>query len=333
MNILVAHPREAKTYEKVLSALGHQVELVDDPESLVAAVTSGTKYDVAAVPIGKRFESTFAALAESSPHIYFIGLVPRLTQQSYQDAYKVGVDDVIGFGACAAEIAGRVDAPERIRRWMGNDGPAVPEFSISDLKVWQTADVCIASEIGQMLGLEFEVSEGDEVPVTQSAEIMLNLVEEGQEAAIGVGVGTDSMETLSQMLFGEVVHTDIFADAVREFANCAGGVVKRAAIDEGHTFALGLPKDCQQFAAPAGAKHIRLTSGAVSLSVWLQYQSVGRERVTASHLEEGMVLTKDVKGAGGVLLFPSGRVLTARTIERLVSIVGAGVLFEVTRAA
>lgn len=332
MNILVAHPREAKTYEKVLSALGHQVELVDDPESLLAAVASGNKYDVAAVPIGKRFESTFSALADSSPHIYFIGLVPRLTQQSYQEAYKAGVDDVIGFGACAAEIAGRVDAPERIRRWKGSEG-GEQAFAISDLKVWQTADVCIAAEIGQMLGLEFTVCEGDDAAVSQSAEIILNLVEEGQEAAIGVGVGTDSMEAISQMLFGEVVHTDIFADAVREFANCAGGVVKRAAIDEGHTFSLGLPKDCQQFAVPAGAKHVRLTSGEISLSVWLQYQTVGKERVTAAHLEEGMVLAKDVNGAGGVLLFPAGRVLTHRTIERLVSIVGSGALFEVTRAA
>ncbi len=315
-----------------MSALGHHVVLVDDPDELSASVDAGG-FDVAVVPIARRFDTALKKLAATSPHVYLIGLVPRLSQQAFQDAFKAGVDDVMGFGACPAEIAGRVDAPERIRRWVGKDEASQPSFSIADLNVWKTADVCIASEIGQMLGLEFEVTEATDEAVTQCAEIGLNLVTEGQEASIGVGVGSDSMTAISNLLFGEVVHADVFADAVREFANCAGGVIKRAAIDEGHTFSLGLPKDAQRFAAPAGSRRLCLTNGTISISIWLQSQMVSKERVQASALEQGMVLAKDVNGAGGVLLFPAGRVLTDRTIERLISIVGAGALFEVQRAA
>ena len=333
MRILVANPKESKAYEQVLAALGHTVEVLDSPEAIVGAAGAMEVIDVAVVPLGTKYAPAIEALGRIKPHVYLIGIAPRLVGSYFKSAFDSGFDDVLSYGACSEEIAGRVEALTRIRRWARPADASEPGDSLSGMAFWETADLSLAAEFGGMMGTSFSVVPAAPRLIVKSAEISLTLPESGVEARIGVGIDEASLQRVSMALFGELVHADVLADAVREFANSAGGSLKRTALNDGKAFSLGLPQDAQNFSVPEGAKQLTLSDGDVTIEVWISMQSSVRERLNAAMLREGMVLAKDVKGVGGVLLFPAGRVLTDRTIERLATVVGPTALFEVSRAA
>ncbi|MFT6234455.1 MAG: hypothetical protein ACJAZO_004978 [Myxococcota bacterium] len=88
------------------------------------------------------------------------------------------------------------------------------------------------------------------------------------------------------------------------------------------------------FVKPASDARVwRLVSGDLELCVWLITRQDARERLSASLLREGMVISKAVNNGAGVMLIPEGTVLTERTVARLLQLLGPSTLVEVARAA
>jgi hypothetical protein len=124
-------------------------------------------------------------------------------------------------------------------------------------------------------------------------------------------------------------------------ANVAGGAFMRAALEEKVTLTSGLPKA----AAPAivdsmfGGAHDLLTcwlGDPVSKAIFrvrLAVRARGNVLVDVTSLREGMVLAKDILGAGGVLLLRAGTRVTSSTSERVRSLLDGRCSVEVADCA
>jgi hypothetical protein len=279
--------------------------------------------------------SPFRELSER--HIYVIASLERMSGRQVREVWKMDVDDIMSSKASPEEIAGRVDAVERIRNWvdsMGDDFVVRETDVLSDLDTIVQFPVLMGSEFGQMLGGELASETLTEMPhMEYAAEIMLALVSSDVEVTIGVGLVKHAVDAFSSTVFGDNVGHDVMADALREFANMAGGAVKRGADSEGQTFALGLPVDAMCIKPSTDARAWRLAAGDLQLWVWLSSRHDTPQRLSASMLREGMVISKPVKNGAGVMLVPEGTVLTERTVARLLQLLGPSTLVEVSRAA
>lgn len=273
----------------------------------------------------------------SDRHVYVIASLEHPSGREVREAWQMGVDDIMSAKASPEEVAGRVDAVERIRSWvhtMGDDFVRVPPNTLSRLTTLTEFPIMICSEFGQMIGADLVSEPLEMVPnLEYAAEIPLTLISDGLNLTIGVGLLKDAVPTFCGVLFGDIVGHDVMADAMREFANMAGGTIKRGADAEGHTFSLGLPADAMFVKPASDARVWRLVSGDLELCVWLITRQDARERLSASLLREGMVISKAVNNGAGVMLIPEGTVLTERTVARLLQLLGPSTLVEVARAA
>jgi hypothetical protein len=338
MKVLIASrsSRDFDRYAKALRSVGHDLVYVDSADTLAQAVSRGAP-DVAIVCSGE--ESWIAPLRlPATGHVYIIVALAELGGTSVRKAYEIGADDVMKRVASGAEVVGRVEAVTRIRHWvprMPADFLAGDDFDVLGLHTIQMLDSLLADELAQMVGVPLESAVGEALPagVEYAAAVPLNLPSESVELSLVVGVEADSASAFSELLFGEVVPSEVITDAVREFANTAGGAFKRAAMAEGHTFSLGLPVDHHAIAPPTGVKGWVLHTNNMRLTVWVNANCTAPTHVATSDLKEGMVLTQPVRNAAGMVLVAAGSVLTERTVNRLVEMVGPSTLVEVQRAA
>jgi len=337
MNILIATPNhsEQRRLSRVLAALGHNASIAATPEEAIERVQS-QRPDVALV--GALTDPWLqATTASGGPHIYRVAMVGRLDGDTASKVWNAGFDDVTTKGACPAEIAGRVEAIERIRGWlhsMGDDFAAGGEEDILASPLIVELGEALSDEFGAMIGGSLTASRAPRLgDLAYVAEIPLNLVANAQELTLGIGVSAATSDTLGTLLFGEPVDRDVMADALREFANTAGGLVKRNGGDYGMEFSLGLPSDAVFPSPPSDAPIWRVAGEGIELSVWVVTADDCPKRVTASMLSEGMVLTQPILNEAGVMLVQAGAVLTQRTVGRLVELLGPSALVEVARAA
>ncbi len=338
MHILVAGQdrKECEAYRAVLCSLGHTVAVAHAAGAIGHAVSQGQALDVAVVcdPVPD-WVSPFRD--QSDRHIYVIASLERMSGREVRAAWQMDVDDIMSSKASPDEIAGRVDALERIRHWVHSmgDGFALSGTNVlSDLNTLVQLPGLLGSEFGQMLGADFENEVVSEIPSMEyAAEICLALVSDDVELTIGVGLVKGAVPSFSAVVFGESVGHDVMADALREFANTAGGSVKRGVDSEGRTLSLGLPVDAMYLQPSGDARAWRLYVDELQLWVWVSARDETPQRLSASMLREGMVISKPVKNGAGVLLVPEGTVLTERTVSRLLQLLGPSTLVEVSRAA
>ena len=336
MKVLIASrtSRDHDRFAKALRSVGHDITYIDSPDKLPGALAAGVP-DVAIVC--SHDESWIAPLRLSpTGHIYLIVALTELSGAAVRQAFELGADDVMKRVSSGAEVVGRVEAVTRIRHWV----PRMPanflagdDFDVLGLHTIQMLDSMLADELAQMVGVPLESSGDLPAGVEFAAAVPLNLPSESVELSLVVGVESDSASAFSELLFGEVVPSDVITDAVREFANTAGGAFKRAAMAEGHTFSLGLPVDHHAISPPAGVKGWVLHSDGVRLTIWVNASCSAPTHSATSDLREGMVLTQPVRNAAGMVLVAAGSVLTERTVNRLVQMVGPATLVEVQKAA
>ncbi len=328
---------ESARLSQTLSGLGHSVITAGSADDLVTLLRTEARPD-AGLLLQPDPSWITALRGAKGPHIYCVGAIEGRSGPAVQALWDQGFDDVMATDASSEELAGRVGALDRIRAWVGTmgDGFATSVEAEEDAPqgVLATIDELLASEFAQMLGTDLHSEPVPSVPsLAYAAEIPLTLSSDGSEVSLGVGVDADGAISIATMLFGEAVADEIMADALREFANTAGGALKRTALDEGHAYSLGLPTNAMFIAPDPSAKGWSLTANGVRMLIWVTKHHQQLRRLTTAMLREGMVISQPVRNGAGVMLVPAGTVLTEQTVSNLLEWVGPSALVEVARAA
>jgi len=336
MHVLIAmqSPRDARRASRVLGGLGHTIDVAATPDEAAEAVLR-RRPDVALLT--SVHETWLQPLdAHEGRHIYRIALLADVDATSAARAWSAGFDDVARRVASPEELAGRVAALDRIRRWVGTMGDAFGADTFDVLaspSILGLGDV-LAAEFGAMVGGALTASRALKLPeVAYAADVPLTLAADGKEVSIGVGIVQGASDAFGELLFGEAVGKEVLFDAMREFANTAGGALKRTALEKGRTYSLGLPVDCVFPSAPSGTPIWQIIGDGIELVVWAAAADDNPKRITAGMLTEGMVLTQPVMNGAGMLLVQAGAVLTQSTVQRLLELIGPNTLVEVARAA
>lgn len=287
--------------------------------------------------------------ADSSGQAYAIAVFETgATTKEIENVIDAGVQDFVRRPVVDAELIERVRAPARVIRWAQSlTSPAVFDVrgavDVGQLQAWKSLGALVADDLSQIAGCGFAVSQmaptfcGSD---RRAATIRLSLAGEQLEVRISICADARTLSWLRETVLGDPSADEAATDdALREFANTAGGAVKRAALNEGVTLTIGLPVDdnsAHKEVTPAGDRgwwSLTLNGGDVCIGVVAEILPRANQRVMADKLCEGMVLAHDVRNQGGVLLVPAGARLTCVTAARLAQTLGPRFFLEVAPPA
>jgi DNA-binding response OmpR family regulator len=324
----ISDAKERKRIAAVLVAAHHEV--VEAATAVAAAGMLQGAFDIALVDVG------LVGRARAAPNrVYVIAVVSATAASSdYWTAYNTGADDVMRITATKDELGGRVAALARIRTW------AAPRRSvtqrIASLSIWSNVVDVVAGSLGELIGEPFVLDAGSGRLVESASSIPLTLTTEEIQLRIGLGIDLETMAALQATLLGGDTSPDAVADAMREIANTAAGGIKRAGLDNGVEFTIGLPSNTNILACEATTAHrswtLRSASG-VSFTCVAIALSNAPKLIATRDLREGMVLARDVRNAMGVLIAPAGTNITRTTVEQLGRLLGATANLEVNEMA
>jgi hypothetical protein len=148
--------------------------------------------------------------------------------------------------------------------------------------------------------------------------IPLTLVSDHLLVQLGIGVDERTRDQLVNMLLGGDNSVEAVRDALREMANTAGGAIRRAALADGVSLAIGLPSNENLFGADGKRRTWRICDDNGLVLDCMVVLSPNRSvHVTPSQLREGMVLAREVMGPDDTVIAPAGTRLTQTTIEQI----------------
>lgn len=327
---------------RILASLGHQVNRVTSREALERAVRPEAPPDVAIVVLPDPYAVKWLDILDKASqrrHIYLLASLRALTGDAVAAAWSLGVDDLFAWGAVPEEVAGRVEALPRIRSWIGTlkEARSTKPFELSQLGNWRILGGLVAREVA---GIAKETKLLPDDPNRRSppseavglgAEVVLSLPDQHLAVRFGLVLPPPSVEGFGIALFGMPESRSMLSDALCEFANSVGGALKRRALTEGFTFALGLPRATGQH--PRNVDHKWwLGHPRFELYSWVSVTGSRPKRVAVGTLQEGMVLVQEVRRDNGHLLVAAGTVLTRSTVQKLKNMLGESTLVQVARA-
>ena len=271
---------------------------------------------------------------------YIVMTSAAWTPQDIATAYAHGADDLLKTPASREETVGRADGLRRMRARLNEtharNHDFTAAFDLMQSRTWRDMEAIVARELGELLGLAlaaaaFEAS----YAVARASELPLILSTDHIEVRLTVGADAAACDAISQLMLGGDTRGEALGDALREFANTAGGALKRTAMGEGVTFTLGLPCDGH---LPTGAttnthRWLARTESGFCLAFAATIASMAPKAVPAGALCEGMVIARDVTNPAGLLLASAGTYLTRSAAERLANLAGQQTLIEVTELA
>ncbi|HEY4180339.1 MAG TPA: response regulator [Kofleriaceae bacterium] len=279
-------------------------------------------------------EAVMQKLRSAPRQSYVIATQAQWSAEDITAAYARGVHDFVKHSATNAELIGRVTGYRRMEAWArattasSNDLTSV---DLSRIRAWRELAAIVGTDLGEMFGLSFAPTSVDSYNVAFASKIALTLATDRVEVQLAIGIDSAAAVHIGQTLIGDT-STEALADALREMANTAGGAMKRAALLEGLTFTLGLPENDGQFSSHETRHHMRTPDG-LSIVVATTVRSIAPKTISAEALREGMVIARDLKNTGGILLAAAGTYLTSSTAERLSRIAGPSRLVEISVAA
>lgn len=330
MKILAAisDAKERKRIAAVLAAAHHEVVEAHTAAAANGLVSGG--FDIAFVDVGM-----VGRARQAQQRVYVIAVVSAAAASSeYWTVYSAGADDVMRINAPKDEIVGRAGALERIRQW-ACPPPTVTQ-RLAAIPMWSRIDEIVGAELGELIGEPFTPDREIPISVVQTSSIPLTLATEHIQIRIGLGIDDGTLGTLQSTLLGGDTSTEAVADAMRELANTAGGAVKRAALDSGVEFTIGLPSNTNILSQDQTSRHrawtLRSPSGVEFVCVAVACSSAPK-LVATKDLREGMVLARDVRNAMGMLIAPAGTNITRTTCEQLSRILGESASLEVSEIA
>jgi hypothetical protein len=315
MKILVAGSNPVER-ERLLVLLGdhYRCEGIGDNESISDALVR-THATMALVS-----PDEIAAVAS---RVYSIALISETPAPAeFSRALAAGADDVLRTNACKEEVWARVGNLARMRP-RTTPMPTLT-MRIGEVKVWKDIERIVASELGELLGTSLNLSQAPEPapasprPLVHTSVIPLTLVSDHLLVQLGIGVDEATRDQLVEVLLGGDNSGDALRDALREMANTAGGAIRRAALDDGVSFSIGLPSNENLFAASSHQRVWTISDGnGLQLDCTVALSANQPLRVHATDLREGMVLARDILGHDGSILITAGTSLTRTTADQI----------------
>ena len=269
---------------------------------------------------------------EARRHAYVIAMVDLMNPRAIEAAWTWGADDMTRSTALPSELLGRVDALQRIRAWTGEAGDeSSVQFRVEHLQAWRDIEALTAVAVGGMLGTVLVPGPGQYPERFQlGAELRLCLPKEHTEVGLVTWLSADAAGHFGTQLFGGDVAEELLGDALRETANTAAGAFRRAASEEGTTFASTLPTSMKAPEADwTSARHWTARHGGLELGFLAYQRKLKRARAFSGDLREGMVLATDLRDPAGMTLSAAGTVITERTAQRIINLVGTLTLIEI----
>ncbi|HEY4177282.1 MAG TPA: hypothetical protein VGM90_10635 [Kofleriaceae bacterium] len=328
MKVLVAisDQKERKRVVAILAAAKY--EAIEAGSPVAATALLAQVFDIAFVDTG-----VVARARGAARRIFVIATVGALaTTSDYWAAYSAGADDVMKINAPKDEVIGRAGALCRIRAWAAP--PKTLAERLASLPVWATLDSVIAAELGEMVGDTLALSTEPCGTVVHASEIPLTLTSEQIQIRVGLGIDQSTMTALQRTLLGGDTSGEAMLDAMREMANTAGGAIKRAALEHGVEFTIGLPSNTNVVNTTNPERRSWTLSGsAIALTCVAHATSSAPRVIVIKDLREGMILARDVLNSIGTLIAPAGTSVTRTTVEQLARILGTATTLEVSDAA
>jgi DNA-binding response OmpR family regulator len=336
---------ERESMVRALPQESYRVEAVADERAALAAIMRDPPHVIVFVVPAKGGPDLARRLksADSSGQAYLLAVFEAAPSgKDIASLIGAGVNDFVRRPVVDAELVERVKAPGRLIRWaQAVLKPAAFDFSgtldLSALRAWKNLGALVAEDLAQIAGQPFGVSEGwpehfgNGLP---SATIPMSLAGDELELRVSIVVDSATLKWLREIVLADPgAGKDATDDALREFANTAGGAIKRAVLCESVTLTTGIPINDSTVCLPG--KHqcwtLTLDEGAC-IAVVAEIRKRENQRVPASKLAEGMVLAHDVRSEGGVLLVPAGSRLTGTSAAKLAAMLGPKFFLEVAQA-
>ena len=348
MRVLVVNERrsEREAIVKALPRAAYAVEAVADEPSALAAMRRESAQIVIVAPHGKGDHELVRKLRsyDASGYAYILALVDGAPlQKDLSDLFGAGVNDFLRRPLCDAELIARIKAPpRRVGRSPSAAKAMALDFSapvdVTGLRALQKLGGAVAEDIAQMLGQGISAAEGFPEGFREglvAATIPMSLADARVEIRVSVVVDERTARWLKGAALGNPdASDDARDDALREFANLAGGALKRQALAENITLTTGIPVT-EQFASSHGQRVWSLSAAEPGACIVLvaEVRSKENQRVAATELSEGMIVITDVCNDGGLLLVPAGSRLTSTSAARLGRLLGSRFFVDVAPAA
>ncbi len=205
---------------------------------------------------------------------------------------------------------------------------------IGRVRIFSEVENIVAQELGELLGTTLHQSSNrSSRMLAHTSVISLTLAADHLHLQLGIGVDEHTRAHLSDVLLGGDATLEAICDALREMANTAGGAIRRAALDDGMSFAMGLPSNENVFASEKRRRGFAITdANGLYLECVVTVSANLPTSVTVSELREGMVIMTDVVDERGQVVVAAGSSLTETSAERITSVLGRESHVEISKA-
>lgn len=206
---------------------------------------------------------------------------------------------------------------------------------IGRVRIFSEVESIVAKELGELLGAALHQSKTTtSKSLSHTSVISLTLAAQHLQMQLGIGVDEQTHNHLSELLLGGDTTLEAICDALREMANTAGGAIRRAALDDGMSFAMGLPSNENVFASEQRRRGFAITdANGLYLECVVTVTTNAPTRLEVSELREGMVIMSDVVDESGVVVVSAGSSLTETTAARICTVLGPGSQVEISSRA
>ena len=211
--------------------------------------------------------------------------------------------------------------------------PPTMTMRIGRVRIFSEVESIVAQELGELLGASLHQSKGGLRSLSHTGTISLTLAADHLQMQLGIGVDEHTRQQLTEALLGGDTTIEAILDVLREMANTAGGAIRRAALDDGMSFAMGLPSNENVFASEKRRRGFAITdANGLYLECVVTVSANVPTSVRASDLREGMVIMRDVVDEDGTVVVAAGSSLTETTAERVSSVLGSSCNVEISKS-
>jgi DNA-binding response OmpR family regulator len=352
MNLLLL-TEAAGLQERLRRAFVAQQHRLTSVADLPAALErlSTTPYDALLIDWSLSRDSAAAAIENvrrgpRGERLFVLAMIEREQTGSIQSVFRTGVDDFVIKPCMLEELTARLESPRAVRRTGEHPLPAresrprptpaqgLPSPSV-DGGVLQSVSALAKNELQALSGLPFQVAPWRMPPRPAFVgRVSLSLAPQPSALALSVAVEAAPLRWLGARLLGEAdMRRSSLENLVCEMANTFAGSLKRAALQTGVRFHVGLPTvvplhafssrlDDTGASGPASGPPqvmftLRSDDARFALSIVAAMVPVRHVSLPLGRLHEGCVLAEDLEGGALSAPVAAGTCLTGATVERL----------------
>jgi CheY-like chemotaxis protein len=348
---------------RALIAQNHRLTSVTDVPSALERL-NGAPFDAVIVDWALSRDSAASAIESvrrvaRGDRLFVLAMIEREQTASIQAVYRTGVDDFVIKPCMPEELTARLESPRAVRRTGEFQLPPKegrPKLAVASAAPPQPLDLAILQSLSSIASSEFQTLSGIAVQVAPwrmpprpafAARISLSLAPHPIALSLSVAVEAAPLRWLGSHLLqeGEVRRSSL-ENLVCEIANTFAGSVKRAALQGGVRFQVGLPTVVPLHAFVWGAQGAPASdspqSGSQQLAFTLKSDdprfalsliaAVARVRhisLPIARLREGTILAEDIEGGSLSSPIAAGTCLTSATVERLTRALDPGCVVRV----